>query len=139
MRPEPDPFELPEPLTLRLFQGDEVLFSSSGRWLHPLFELEEVFAGGLDPAGTRLQDRITGRAAAFLVVRLGIPRLHTRLLSRCAIPVLERFGVDYHGLQLVDRVACATEELLGGIEDPEAAYDLLAERRRRALARQPGS
>ena len=73
--PKPDPgLDLPEPLTLRLYAGAEVLFSSDRHWLHPLFELEAFFAqGGPDPAGTRLVDRITGRAAAFLVARLGIP------------------------------------------------------------------
>ena len=86
--------ELPAPLTLRLYRGTEVLFSSEKHWLHPLFDLEAFFPrSGQDPAGTRLVDRITGRAAAFLVVRLGIRDLDTRVLSRRAIPVLEAHGV----------------------------------------------
>jgi hypothetical protein len=135
VRPEHDPFELPEPLTLRLYRGEQVLFASEGRWLHPLFELEAVFAGGVDPAGTRILDRVTGRAAAFLVARLGVPSLRTRVLSRRAVPVLERYGIAYEALQIVDQIACATEELLGEIDDLESAYALLAERRRRAGAR----
>ena len=80
---------LPAPLTLRLFDGDGVIFSSERHWLHPLFDLEAFFAqGGQDPTRTRLVDRITGRAAAFLVARLGIPELHTLILSRRAIPIL---------------------------------------------------
>ena len=133
--PLPDMPELPVPLTLCLFRGERLLFSSQGRWLHPLFELEEHLEAGGNPAGTRLLDRVTGRGAALLVVRLGIPELHTGILSRRAIPVLERWRVRYTGAQVVDRIACATEDLLAGLEDPEAARTLLLERRNRALGR----
>jgi len=128
--------ELPAPLTLRLYQGAAVRFASERHWLHPLFDLEAFLAGsGLDPAGTRLVDQITGRAAAFLVVRLGIRQLRTRILSRLAEPVLERWGVQVEAGARVDRVLCATEAELAGIQDPEAAWRLLQVRRSRALAR----
>jgi len=131
--------DLPAPCTLRLYRGDAVLFASQGRWLHPLFDLEAFLAERAeDPAGTRLVDRVTGRAAAFLVARLGIPRLDTLVLSRRALDVLERFGVRHRHQVLVDRVLCTTEDLLGDVQDPEAAWALLRERRARALAR-PGS
>ena len=128
--------ELPAPLTLRLYAGTEVLFSSEKHWLHPLFDLEAFFrASGEDPARTCLVDRITGRAAAFLMVRMGIPELRTLVLSRLAIPVLEQAGVRYHCGEEIARVQCATEDLLAGVQDPEAAHALLQERRARALAR----
>ncbi len=126
---------LPPPLTLRLYAGTEVLFSSDKHWLHPLFDLEAFFAqSGQDPARTLLVDRITGRAAALLVARLGIPELHTRILSRRAIPILAQHGIRYHGEELVDRVACATEDLLAETQDLEAAWSLLQERRSRSHA-----
>ena len=128
--------ELPEPLTLRLWQDGEVLFSSASHWLHPLFELEAFLAGGgRDPGRCRLEDRITGRGAAFLVVRLGLRDLHSGLLSDRAVPVLERWGVRTRAGARVPRVLCATEDLLAGIEDPEAAWALLRERRDRAQER----
>ena len=130
--PHPGP-DLPAPLTLRLYAGADVIFSSGKHWLHPLFDLEDFFAQGRwEPAGTRLVDRITGRAAALLVARLGIRDLHTRLLSRRAIPVLERYGIRYRGDQLVDQVACATEDLLAEIQDLDTARAILQERRSRA-------
>ncbi len=135
MKDEPHPgpgSPLPAPLTLRLYAADEVIFSSDGHWLHPLFELEAFFAqSGQDPAQTRLVDRITGRAAAFLVARLRIPELHALLLSRRAIPVLERHGIRYRCDELVDQISCATEALLADTQDPEAAWALLQERRQR--------
>ena len=124
--------DLPAPLTLRLYAGSQVVFASEGRWLHPLFELEAFFAqGGVDPAGTRLVDRVTGRAAAFLVARLGIPELETFVLSRRAEPVLARAGIKYRCLERVDQIGCATEDLLAGIEDPQEAWTILQARRER--------
>ena len=134
----PGDLDLPAPLTLCLYQGAERIFSSDKHWLHPLFDLEAFFAGsGVAPADTRLVDRITGRAAAFLVVRLGIRELRSLLLSRRAVPVLEQHGVHYGWREQVDRVQCTTEDLLAAIQDPEAAWRLLRQRRDRALAAIP--
>jgi zinc transport system ATP-binding protein len=128
--------ELPADQTLRLYAQDQVLFASDRRWLHPLFDLEAFFAeSGTSPQGTRLVDRVTGRAAAFLMARLGLPSLQTGLLSRLAIPVLERHGIAWEAQQVVDRITCATEQELQFIEDPEQAYALLQVRRQRALTR----
>jgi len=125
---------LPAPLTLQLYAGTEAIFSSEKHWLHPLFDLEAFFSeSAQDPAQTHLVDRITGRAAAFLVARLGIKELHTLILSRRAIPVLERCAIQYRCGEVIDKVACATEDLLADILDLEAAWSLLQERRARAL------
>lgn len=127
---------LPEPLTLRLLAGSETLFTSEKHWLHPLFDLEAFLAeSGQDPSGTLLVDRVTGRAAALLIARLGIPELHTGVLSRRALPVLAAHQIHVRCREVVDRLPCATEELLAGIQDPEAAWALLQERRALALAR----
>jgi zinc transport system ATP-binding protein len=129
--PIPDPgLELPEPWTLCLYTGSERLFASERHWLHPLFELEAYFArSGQDPRQTRVVDRVTGRAAAFLLVRLGIPELHTLVLSRRAIPVLARHAIQCRFREQVDRIGCATEDLLAQTEDPGAAWSILQERR----------
>jgi zinc transport system ATP-binding protein len=129
-----EPELLPSPLTLRLYEGPDVIFTSEKHWLHPLFDLEDFFrAGGHDPARTRLVDQITGRAAAFLVARLGIRELETRVLSRRAVPVLQEHGVTFRCHELVDRILCATEELLADTLSLEEAWALLQERRTRAL------
>ena len=134
MRDEHPGPHLPAPLTLRLYAGSDVIFSSEKHWLQPLFDLEAFFdQGGQDPAQTRLVDRITGRAAAFLVARFGIRELHSVILSRRAIPVLEQYGIQFSSDERVDRIACATEDLLANTQDLEAAWSLLQERRTRAL------
>jgi hypothetical protein len=140
--PVPEPLDpetlLPAPMTLRLWAGTEAIFTSERRWLHPLFDLEAFFAGTwLEPARTRLEDKVTGRAAAFLMARLGLRELDTAVLSRLAVPVLERHGIRFRCGELVDRIGCATEELLAPVEDVEAACVLLRARRARSLQEVP--
>lgn len=63
------------------------------------------------------------------MARLGIRELHACCLSDRAVPVLERYGVrTTHDLR-VPRIACATEDLLGAVEDPEEAWALIQVRR----------
>ena len=111
--------------------GESTAFSSSKRWLHPLFELEAHH--GVQPIpGLEeglLVDRVTGAAAAFLVADLGIRRLWTGTLSRRAIPILEAHGVAFQAVTLVDRIACSTEDEFADISDCKRAPGLALARR----------
>ena len=126
----------PMETSLALYRGEAVLFSSGGKWLHPLFELEQFLSSsGLDAADLRVRDKIVGKAAALLLVRLGLRRVDAGVLSAPARAVLEAHAVRYSFETLVERVACRTEELLRGIDDPQAAYAItrdLAEKSRRS-------
>lgn len=122
--------------SLELRVDGRVVFASAGRWLHPLFELGGFLAGAvLDAATMDLRDKVVGRGSAFLIVRLGIRRVHAVLLSLLGKEVLDRAGVAVTWDTLVDRIACATEGLLEGVTDVEAAYRILSARRAAALAR----
>jgi len=126
--------DLPAPLTLKFLRGQEVLFTSEGRWLHPLFELQDQLARtGQAPTGTLLVDRVTGRAAACLMARMGLNRLRTGVLSRLAIPILEAHDIACLAGMIVDRIPCATEDELAGVDDLAVAYGLLKARRDRTL------
>jgi hypothetical protein len=122
--------------SLELSVGDRVVFASTGRWLHPLFELDDFLAtAGLDAGTAELRDKVVGRGSAFLIVRLGIRRVHAALLSRLGKDVLDRAGAALTWDTLVDRIACATEGLLEGVSDADEAYRILSARRAAALAR----
>jgi hypothetical protein len=112
------------------------IFQSGAKWLHPLFELTDFLAGrpDLDPAGLVLRDHIVGRAAAFLILRLGITEASAELASRPAHVLFAARGLVLAADRTVERIDCRTEELLAGVEG-EAAWNLLLERRRAALAR----
>jgi zinc transport system ATP-binding protein len=114
---------------LRLYQGSRLLFSSEGKWLHPLFELEDFLsASGLQRDKLELRDRIMGRAAALLMVRLGLRRVHAEILSLPGKQVLEAHGVSFSWDRLVTAIGCQTESALAGIQDPQVAYAWLRQR-----------
>jgi len=115
--------------SLELFSDSRRVFSSAGKWLHPLFELEEFLAeSGLDPTTLSLRDRIVGKAAALLIARLGIRCVHAGVLSRLGMEVLEARRVTFSWDQLVERIDCQTESALAQVEDLEAAYAWLRKR-----------
>ena len=114
-------------LTLRAFHGQREIFSSTGKWLHPLFELEEFLrTSSLAPGSLRVQDKIVGKAAALLLVRLGIREIRAGILSELGRDVLERFQVRYSAGKTVPRIDCQTEILLAEVEDPEQAYRIVS-------------
>ncbi len=115
--------------SIRVLHRGRELLAADGRWLWPLFELEARIAGlGVPPAELRVEDRVVGRAAALLLVGLGVGEVHGHTTSRRALPVLERFGIACSWGVLVDRIACRTEELLADEWDPGRARRLLRRR-----------
>src|SRR5436309_11891247 len=58
--------------TLTVWHEGTPIFTSHGNWLHPLFELEDYLAEhSFQPENLILQDKIIGKAAALLILRLG--------------------------------------------------------------------
>jgi len=128
VRTLPDPQEP----TLTVFHNGTPIFTSHGKWLHPLFELEAYLADHTFQSDNLiLQDKIIGKAAALLIHRLGFRTVKAGILSKLGEAVLLRRGISYTYEQLVQRIHCQTEELLATVEDPEAAYRLVKIRARR--------
>src|SRR5712691_504332 len=112
--------------TLTVLQDGTPIFTSHGKWLYPLFELEGYLAEhAFQPENLILQDKIIGKAAALLIHRLGFRTVKAGVLSRLGEAVLHRYEIAYSYVQLVDRIHCQTEELLATVEEPEEAYRLV--------------
>ena len=119
-------------VSLEFLIDGQVLFESTGRWLHPLFELEQFLAARAnDPLKAEIRDKVIGRGSAFLIVRLGVRRAHAGILSRLGKDVLDRAGAVCTWDTLVDEIECRTEGILRTVTDPEEAYRILAERARK--------
>lgn len=115
--------------SLILLYHNEQVFTSDEHWLYPLFELEEFLHRTSFPASELfLKDKIAGKAAASLIVKLGIRRCFIELLSERAIPVFEAYGVKYDYGQLVDHIQCRTEDLITDKMSLEDAYLFLRKR-----------
>lgn len=120
--------------SLEFLIDGEALFSSNGKWLHPLFDLERFLkTQGIDAGRGEVHDKVVGRGSAFLIVRLGIRRAHAGMLSRLGKDVLDRAGVACAWDVLVEEIECSTEGILRDVTDPDEAYGILSERARKAL------
>ena len=118
--------------TLEVFSKETLVFFSDGKWLHPLFELEDFLAtSDHDPATLTVRDKIIGKAAALLLIRLGIRDVYGGIMSKLGQQALEKYDVAYGYGTLVDRIDCRTEELLLDEFDFEKAYAILKQRAKR--------
>ncbi len=128
---------LPDGISLQIFNEDEVIFSSSGKWLHPLFDLEvflEKYSGNKNNLSSH--DSAIGKAAAVLSVRLGIKKINADLFSENAKNFIDdynrkvsedkRVSVCYKNL--IPKIMCATENQLEPISDIDEMYFLLRQR-----------
>jgi len=121
--------------TLEVYTDGNLIFSSTGKWLHPLFELEDFLASGAyEHARLLVKDKIVGKAGALLLVRLGVLRVKAGILSELGRSVFDRHAVRYEYGKLVPRILCQTEHLLERIDDLENAYALIAARAGRIQA-----
>ena len=117
---------LPEGSTLCIYNGNSLVFKSSGKWLMPLFEAEKFFESykGMKD-DLRAHDTAIGKAAAVLMVRLGIKKIHGNLFSSLAMDYLKKEGIPFFYDNMVDRLMCATEDLLSSVSDIDEMYRIL--------------
>ena len=109
--------------TLELYHGEDLLFCSDGKWLYPLFELEKYLEKpGLEKGDLLVKDKIIGRAAALILVHLGIRNVRAGVLSKPGKDVLLNHDVTYSFEKLVERILCRTEKMLQNEINPEAGY-----------------
>jgi len=118
-----------ENATLKVFLDKKLVFQSSGKWLHPLFELEEFLSRHpIDMSKAQVRDKVIGKAAAMLIARLGAESAHGGVMSELGREVFQRAGIPHTYTELVARIDCQTEELLLKITDLERAHELLSAR-----------
>ena len=115
--------------SLIVTQNNHEIFSSQSKWLYPLFELEDfIKAKQIVANDLFLTDKIAGKAAAYLIVRLGFKNIHIQLISEGAISVFNRFGVQFTYDELVPKIQCKTEDIVNGDEPFDAVWQMLRRR-----------
>lgn len=126
---------LPEGISLQVFNGENLIFESSGKWLHPLFDFEEFLKTYEGPRNDlRSHDSAIGKAAALLSVRSGIKKINAELLSENAKNFLDEFNsnndnrVELCWTNLIPKLMCATENQLESLHDMDQMYFLLRQR-----------
>jgi zinc transport system ATP-binding protein len=105
------------------------LFTSDSRWLHPLFELHDFLQREqISASELFLRDKIAGKAAACMIVCIGITKCHIELISRRAMQVFEKAKVTYSYDNIVEQIDCRTEYLIGDDMSVEDAWLFLRKR-----------
>lgn len=79
-----------------------------------------------------IHDKVVGKAAALLMVRLGVGRVHGVLMSDLTSQIFETWEIPYSFDQRVERIDCQTEAILLEIFDLEIAYKILSNRAKRS-------
>jgi hypothetical protein len=115
--------------SLQVILNENIVFESFGKWLYPLFDLEDYLRGHpLEMSQVEIRDKVIGKAAALLIVRLGTGQVYGETMSELGIAVFGTAGLPYSYGQRVPRIACKTEELLAEVDDLEEAYQILCQR-----------
>ena len=124
--------QLPEGISLQVFLDNRLLFESQSKWLYPLFDLEDFLVSrSVDRSKLFVKDKIIGKAAALLLVYIGIGQVYGEIISELGISALEMHHVPYTFTTCVPRINCKTEQILISIDDPQIAYQILCKRANR--------
>ncbi len=121
---------------LKIFSSDSQIFYSESKWLHPIFEFEKFLEAYNGPReNLRAYDTAIGKAAAVLLLRLGVEQIHGELVSKLAVDYVEsQLGQGKLTWDsLVDRLMCQTEGQLEALTDSDEMYYLLRQRAKLVL------
>ena len=107
--------------------GENLTLTARERGVKPLADwLEE----GRNLAGCWAADKVVGKATAFLYVLLKVRAVYAPVMSRPAIGVLDRYGIEASYDTATDRIFnrdrsgfCPMETAVQDIETPESARD----------------
>ena len=115
--------------TLRVYEGDKLIFASHKDRLLPLVDYIERFAS--THQNVVIFDKIMGHAAALLCAKANCRELYSPLGSQLAVKALDKFGVRHHLSEIVPYIQkpsreemCPMEALSIG-KEPEEFYELL--------------
>ncbi len=115
--------------SLEVYRESALIFTSDRDWLYPLFDFEKFLSSHApDRSKLLVKDKIVGRAAGLLLVRLDIRHIYAETLSEHGKSVLEHFKIDYDYGKLVPEIGCKTERLLENEWDAENAYQIILAR-----------
>lgn len=117
--------------TCVLCKGEAVL-NSRERGVKPLLQW---LGSGSDLSGFCAADKIAGKAAALLYVKLGVSAVYAQVMSKSALAVFEKHGIHAEYGTLADTIVnrfntgiCPMEQAVSDISDPDEAVAAIKKR-----------
>jgi len=115
--------------SLEVYYDDNMIYSSNGKWLHPLLQLKTFLDNhDYEIRNILIKDKIIGRAAALIIIFLGIQRCYGEVVSELAIDVLKKHQINFEYGSIVDHIQCKTEDILRDEFDAEKAFNMIMAR-----------
>ncbi len=115
--------------TLRVYEGNQLIFSSTKDRLLPLLEYIDRFAPHQQPV--IILDKIMGNAAALLSVEANCREVYSPLGSQLAVKTLDKYGIKYQLTEIVPYIQkpngddmCPMEKLSID-KEPEEFYEAI--------------
>ncbi len=115
--------------TLRVYEGNQLTFSSNKDRLLPLLEYLGRFVPHYQPVV--IFDKIMGNAAALLSVKTGCREVYSPLGSQLAVKTFDKYDIKYHITEIVPYIQkpngedmCPMEKLSIN-KDPEEFYEVI--------------
>jgi hypothetical protein len=112
--------------TLWIYEGDQLIYSSTKDRLLPLLEYIDQLAA--DHQQVVIFDKIIGNAAALLAIKANCQEVLSPLSSQLAIKTLNKYGIKYHFIETVPYIQKPDEEDMCPMEklslekEPEEFY-----------------
>ncbi len=124
-----------ENYTCVVLNNDEI-YTSRDRGVKPLLD----WYGTVDLKGAFVADKVVGKAAAFLYVLLKVKEIYAGVISESAYKVLVDYNINVTfdkkvmAIQNRDKTGCCPmETAMWNIDNPNTAYDIIIETRRRLI------
>jgi hypothetical protein len=118
--------------TLRIYQGQRLVYSSEKERLLPLMDYLDETASRYDEV--TVFDKVMGNAAALLSIKAGCREVWSPLGSEIAVKTLDKYDIAYHLTEIVpfitqaDGVRMCPMEELSIDKEPEEFYRVLKAR-----------
>lgn len=101
----------------------------------------DFIAAGENMQGFSAADKIIGKAAAMLFALSGVTSVYGEVMSRAALPVLQKYGIRFAFGTLTDYIVnrrgdglCPMEQTVKELNDLTEAYEALWAKRRELMA-----
>lgn len=111
---------------------DDSVYTSNARGINPILNLLD---SGRDLRGFSAADKIVGKAAAFIYLKLNIKAVYAEVISRDALQILLQNGIytEYNTLteKIINRSGsgiCPMEDAVKDITDAETAIKAIRQR-----------
>jgi len=112
-----------------IFIKDNKEYISNLKGIAPLFSMIEELD---DTSGYSVADKIVGKAAAMIFVKMGIKEVYGEVMSLSGKQILEQYNIPYSYNTLVSKIInrkgddiCPMEKTVIDIDDLDVAYKLL--------------